>query len=112
MTASTSTPTARTRKAPLALALFLTNKDSSQIYTDKAGHVPIRTDVKSADAFVAAFAEASATGFPRPQSNEFANYWTPFGDMFTKVIEGVQSPNEAVKEACAAMNTANNKVEL
>jgi hypothetical protein len=29
--------------------------------------------------------------------------------MFTKVIEGVSTPAEAVPEACAAMNAANNK---
>ena len=102
-------PNSKNKEGALALALFLTNKDSSQIYTDMAGHVPIRTDVKSADPLVATFAQASAAGFPRPQSKEFANYWTPFGDMFTKVIEGVQKPKEAVDAACKAMNTANKK---
>jgi arabinogalactan oligomer/maltooligosaccharide transport system substrate-binding protein len=89
------------------LALFLTNAESSQIYTDKAGHVPVRSDVVSADPLIAAFAEASATGFPRPQSLAFANYWGPFGDMFTKVLEGAITPAEGVAEACAAMNAAN-----
>lgn len=93
----------------VALALFLSGKDSAQIYTDKAGHVPIRSDVKAADPLVAAFAEASASGFPRPQSPEFANFWTPFGDAWTKVVEGASTPADAVKAACAAMNKANNK---
>ncbi len=91
------------------LALFLTNKESSQIYTDEAGHVPVRSDVKASDPLVAAFAEASAKGFPRPQTTQFANYWTPFGDMFTKAIEGISKPADAVKDACTAMNTANKK---
>ncbi|RPI32441.1 MAG: extracellular solute-binding protein [Chloroflexota bacterium] len=91
------------------LALFLTNKESSQVYTDSAGHVPIRSDVAAADPLVAAFAEASATGFPRPQSVEFAGFWGPFGDAWTKVTEGALSPEEGVTEACTAMNTANGK---
>ena len=93
----------------VALALFLVNKESSQIYTNQAGHVPIRSDVEPADDLNAGFAEASASGYPRPQSVEFANFWTPFGDMFTKVLEGVSTPEEGVNEACAAMNAANGK---
>jgi arabinogalactan oligomer/maltooligosaccharide transport system substrate-binding protein len=102
-------PNSKNQDGALALALFLTNQASSQTYTDSAGHVPIRTDVKAADPLVAAFAEASAGGFPRPQSPEFANYWAPFGDMFTKVLEGAVTPEQGVADACAAMNAANGK---
>ena len=102
-------PNSQNAQAAVDLALFLTGKDSAQIYTDKAGHVPIRTDVKAADPLVAAFAEASAGGIPRPQSKEFANYWTPFGDMFTKVLEGASTPEQGIKDACAAMNSASGK---
>jgi arabinogalactan oligomer/maltooligosaccharide transport system substrate-binding protein len=102
-------PNSRNVDGALALALFLTNKDSSQIYTDKAGHVPIRSDVKPADPLIAAFAEASASGYPRPQAAEFGNFWTPFSDMWTKVVAGAVSPAEGIKEACAAMNEANGK---
>ena len=91
------------------LALFLTNAESSAIFTIVAGHVPIRADVAASDPNVAGFALASSTGFPRPQSAEFGNYWGPFGDMVTKVIEGQAKPADAVKDACAAMNKANNK---
>ncbi len=102
-------PNSQNVQSAVDLALFLTNQESSQIYTDKAGHVPIRSDVSAADPLVAAFAEASAQGFPRPQSAEFGQYWGPFGTLFTEVIEGVSSPAEGVFTACAAMNTANNK---
>jgi arabinogalactan oligomer / maltooligosaccharide transport system substrate-binding protein len=102
-------PNSKNIPATVELALFLTNAESSAIYTKDAGHVPIRSDVKADDPNVAGFALASATGFPRPQSAEFGNYWGPFGDMVTKVIEGQSKPADAVKEACAAMNTANNK---
>lgn len=102
-------PNSKNVDGALALALFLTNQASSQIYTDKAGHVPIRSDVTSADPLIAAFAQASATGYPRPQSLEFANFWGPFGDMFTKVLEGAVTPADGVAEACKAMNTASGK---
>ena len=102
-------PNSQNAEAAVELALFLTNKESAQIYTDQAGHVPIRTDVKAADPLVGGFAEASSTGLPRPQSAEFGNYWGPFGDMFTKVLEGVSTPEEGVNEACANMNIANGK---
>lgn len=102
-------PNSKNVDGALALALFLTNQASSATYTANAGHVAIRSDVTASDPLLASFAEASATGFPRPQSKEFANYWTPFGDMFTKVIEGAVAPDQGVKDACAAMNTANGK---
>ena len=102
-------PNSQNPQAAVDLALFLTGKDSAQIYTDKAGHVPIRSDVKAADPLVGAFAEASASGFPRPQSEEFGQFWTPFGDAWTKVVEGASTPADAVKAACAAMNAATGK---
>jgi arabinogalactan oligomer/maltooligosaccharide transport system substrate-binding protein len=102
-------PNSKNVDGALALALFLTNKESSEIYTAEAGHVPIRSDVVSSDPLLTAFAQASAEGYPRPQSAEFANFWTPFGDMWVKTVEGAQKPADAVKAACAAMNTANKK---
>ncbi|MEK7310876.1 MAG: extracellular solute-binding protein, partial [Chloroflexota bacterium] len=102
-------PNSKNVDAAIELALFLTGAESSQIYTNEAGHVPIRSDVTASDPLLAGFAEASATGFPRPQSKEFGNFWGPFGDAWTKAVEGALTPEEAVKEACAAMNTANGK---
>jgi arabinogalactan oligomer/maltooligosaccharide transport system substrate-binding protein len=102
-------PNTQNMEGALALALFLSSGDSAQTYTDSAGHVPIRDSVSSSDPLVATFAQASASGFPRPQTAEFANYWTPFGDMFTKVLSGDAVSADAVAEACTAMNTANGK---
>jgi arabinogalactan oligomer/maltooligosaccharide transport system substrate-binding protein len=65
--------------------------------------------VTAKDPLVKAFADAAAAGFPRPQSPEFGNYWGPFGDAVTKVMEGQAKPADAVAEACAAMNKANGK---
>jgi arabinogalactan oligomer / maltooligosaccharide transport system substrate-binding protein len=93
----------------VALAMFLTSQESMQIYVDQAGHVPARTDIEIADANVAGFAEASATGFPRPQVPELDNFWGPFGDAITKVLDGGAAPADAIAEACTTMNTANGK---
>lgn len=93
----------------VALALNLVSPDSMQSYVDMAGHIPADSTIEIADAVTKGFADAAATGFPRPQSAEFDNYWTPFGDMVTKVLEGKAEPKAAVTEACAAMNKANNK---
>jgi maltose-binding protein MalE len=87
----------------------MTSQPASQIYTDEAGHVPVRDDVSSSSELVNAFAAASASGFPRPQSSEFGSFWGPFGDMFTKVIEGESTSADGVAEACTAMNEANGK---
>ena len=93
----------------IALALALTNADSQKVYADVAGDVPVRTDVTVSDPLVKAFSDASATGFARPQSVEFGNYWTPFGDAVTKIIEGKATPQAGIADACKAMNTANKK---
>lgn len=93
----------------VALAMALTSAESMQVYVDEAGHVPARTDIEIADPLVAGFAEASATGFPRPQVPELSNFWTPFGDSITKVLDGGADPAATIAEACGLMNTANGK---
>jgi len=76
-------PNSENKEGAVALGLYLSSGERAQMYTDQAGHVPIREDVTSDDELVAAFAEAAAQGYPRPQSAEFGNYWGPFGDAFT-----------------------------
>lgn len=93
----------------VALAMFLTSKESMQVYVDEAGHVPARTDITIADTAVKGFADASATGFPRPQVPELDNFWGNFGDQINLVLDGGANPTEAIAAACAGMNTANGK---
>lgn len=97
------------QKLATQVALYIFGQKGAQIYTDVAGSPMVRTDVNSADPLVKAFADAAAAGFPRPQSKEFGNWWGPFGDAVTKVMEGQSAPADAVKEACAAMNKASGK---
>lgn len=91
------------------IALFLFGPEGAQIYTDVSLSPMVAKGVKAADPLVQAFADAAAEGFPRPQSKEFGNWWGPFGDAVTKVMEGQLDPTAAVAEACAAMNKASGK---
>jgi arabinogalactan oligomer/maltooligosaccharide transport system substrate-binding protein len=100
---------AKNADGAIALALAITDAVGQKAYADVAGDVPVRTDVTVSDPLVKSFADASATGFARPQSAEFANYWGPFGDAVTKIIEGKSTPAAGIAEACKAMNTANKK---
>jgi len=102
-------PNTNNAKAAVDLALYIFSADGLKTYADVAGDPPARTDVTAADPLVKAFADAAAAGFPRPQSAEFGNWWTPFGDMLTKVVEGKATPADGVKQACADMNKANKK---
>ena len=96
-------------QAAVDLALFMTSQASEQIYVDQAGHIPVRDDITISNPLIQAFVDASQTGYFRPQSPEFSNFWAPFGDMWTQILEAGVAPEEAVTTACTAMNTANGK---
>ncbi|MBI5877790.1 MAG: extracellular solute-binding protein [Chloroflexi bacterium] len=93
----------------VALALYLASKDAQTVYANVAGDPAARTDVTPSNANVKAFADAANAGFARPQTAEFGNFWTPFGDAATKIFEGKSTPADAIKSACDAMNKANKK---
>jgi arabinogalactan oligomer/maltooligosaccharide transport system substrate-binding protein len=102
-------PNSQNTDAAIGLAQYIFGAKGLAVYADTAGDPPARTDVTVADPLVKAFSDAAGAGTPRPQSLEFGNWWGPFGDMVTKVIEGKSTPADGVKAACAAMNKANNK---
>jgi arabinogalactan oligomer/maltooligosaccharide transport system substrate-binding protein len=104
-------PNASPEQQALAVdvALYIFGPEGAQIYADVAGSPMVTEGVTASDPLVTAFAEAAAAGFPRPQTVEFGNWWGPFGDAVTKVMEGQSKPVDAVKEACAAMNKASGK---
>ncbi len=102
-------PNSPNKEAAVSLGLYIFNAAGLKVYADVAGDPPARTDVSATDPLVKAFAEAAAAGFPRPQSKEFGNWWGPFGDMLTAVMEGKTAPTAAVATACQTMNKANNK---
>jgi arabinogalactan oligomer/maltooligosaccharide transport system substrate-binding protein len=102
-------PNGTNKESAVNLALFLTTQAAEQIYVDVAGHSPARTDVTIGDPLIAGFAESASNGYPRPQGTWFDNYWGPFGDQFTKIIEGTVEPAAGIEQACADMNAANGK---
>jgi len=102
-------PNSKNAAAVVDFALYAFGKDGLTLYENNAGDPAARTDVSSTDPLVKAFADIAAGGDPRPQSAEFGNYWGPFGDMITAALAGKATPQDAVKTACAAMNTANKK---
>ena len=91
------------------VGLYLFGKKGAGFWANGAGDPMVANGVSVNDPLVKAYADAAATGFPRPQSKEFGNWWGPFGDAVTKVVEGKSAPADAVKEACAAMNKASGK---
>ena len=102
-------PNSTNQQAAIDFALFAFGPEGSKIYADVAGAPMGRTDIEISDPMIADFADIANAGFPRPQSKEFGAWWGAFDDATTKVLEGAAEPEAAVAEACAAMNTANNK---
>ncbi len=97
------------QKLAVAAGLYLFGKDGAGNWANTAGDPMVANGVTISDPLVKDFVDAAAAGFPRPQSKEFGNWWGPFGDAVTKVMEGKSAPADAVKEACAAMNKASGK---
>jgi arabinogalactan oligomer / maltooligosaccharide transport system substrate-binding protein len=93
-------------KLAVDVALALTSPESMQVFVDDAGHVPANPSVQITDPITQGFADAAAAGLPRPQNAEFGNWWAPFGDALTKVIDADADPAVAVTDACNLMNEA------
>ncbi|MCL4561352.1 MAG: extracellular solute-binding protein [Chloroflexi bacterium] len=102
-------PNSKNQAAAVDLALYLFGQKGLTEYENVAGDPAARTDVTPTDPLVKTFADIAAGGYPRPQSAEFGNYWSPFTDAITSALAAKASPADAVKTACATMNTANKK---
>jgi arabinogalactan oligomer/maltooligosaccharide transport system substrate-binding protein len=87
-------------------ALALTSPESMQTFVDDAGHVPANPAVTITDPITQGFSDAAAAGLPRPQNEQFNNWWGPFGDALNKVIDTGADPATAVADACALMDEA------
>ena len=102
---------ANTKNAAQAMnfALYMTSPVIEQLFVDQAGHIPANKTIKVTDPVVLGFGQQMLTGFARPQNKEFDNFWTPFGDALTKVLEKGEASATALGDACSAMDKANNK---
>ena len=90
-------------------ALRMTNQEAQQVFVDKAGHIPANANITISDPITQGFADAVATGFPRPQVAELDNFWGNFGNAQQQVLETGADATEAIATACSEMNTANGK---
>lgn len=90
-------------------ALNMVSTHWEQVFVDFAGHIPAAPGVTIKDPIVQGFADAAATGLPRPQNKELNNYWGNFGDALNAVLDKGTDPTAAIATACTTMNTANGK---
>ncbi len=100
-------PNSQNIESAVNLALYITNQEGQQIFVDVAGHSPSNTKVTISNPVTKAFYDAAFAGVPRPQASWFDNYWGPFGDVITKVLEGTVKPADGVTQACKDMDAAN-----
>ena len=99
---------AATPELAVAFALEMVKTENEQVFVDTAGHIPAETTIEIADPITQKFAEAVATGFPRPQVPQLDNFWSNFDNALNLVIQTGEDPAKAATDACAAMNKANN----
>jgi len=90
-------------------ALEMVKPENEQVFVDTAGHIPADKTIQITDPITQKFAEAVATGFPRPQVPELDNFWGNFDNALNLVIQKNTDATKAATDACAAMNTANKK---
>jgi ABC-type glycerol-3-phosphate transport system substrate-binding protein len=103
--------TASTPDVDLAarFAMAMTDAEAQRTWSDVGAHVPADTTVEITDELVQVFADAAENSVPRPQNEELNNFWGNFGDAQAKITEQDADPTQAVADACAAMNEANQK---
>ncbi len=88
-------------------ALAMSDVEAEQVFVDEAGHIPANTANTITDPITQGFADAVATGYPRPQVKALDNFWANFGNALQLTLESNEDATKAVADACAAMNTAN-----
>jgi arabinogalactan oligomer/maltooligosaccharide transport system substrate-binding protein len=99
-----------TSKSPdlaVAFALEMVKPENEQIFVDLAGHIPADKTISISDPITKKFAEAVASGFPRPQVQQLDNFWANFDNALNLVIQKKEDSKKAATDACAKMNTAN-----
>lgn len=91
----------------IAVAKELVSESAQRTYVDIAGHVPANKNVTVLDPLVKGFTDAILLGDARPQIEQFGNYWSPFGDAWTKAVPNDGSaggdPTALVAEACTTL---------
>jgi arabinogalactan oligomer/maltooligosaccharide transport system substrate-binding protein len=88
------------------VALALTSAEAMQVFVDDAGHVPANPTVSITDEITQGFADAAEAGLPRPQNEQFNNWWGPFGNALNEVMDTGADSATAVGNACTLMDEA------
>jgi arabinogalactan oligomer/maltooligosaccharide transport system substrate-binding protein len=87
-------------------ALALTSPEAMQIFVDDAGHVAANPAVEITDPITQGFADAAEAGLPRPQNEQFNNWWTPFQNAMNEILDTGADPATAIGNACTLMDEA------
>ena len=93
----------------IGFATYMTSPKVEQIFVDSAGHIPANKNVQVNDAFSKQFAQAVATGYPRPQNPELSAYWDNMNNAVNKLVDAGGDPKSLVADFAKAVNTANKK---
>jgi arabinogalactan oligomer/maltooligosaccharide transport system substrate-binding protein len=97
-------PNSQLKDVAVEVALSFTSQTSQTIMMEKAGHVPIRTELTITDSLINGLLEAFQTGYIRPQVAQMNNYWSNFcstNDIFeldAPIEDWVTQANENANE--------------
>ena len=96
--------------AAMDFLAYFTGADVQKTFLEEASWIPANASVDtSSNPVVGGFLLQVAYSDPFPVVSELGSTWEPMGNAMTKIMEGVASPAEALKEAAALANTANGK---
>jgi ABC-type glycerol-3-phosphate transport system substrate-binding protein len=101
-------PKSQNTKSAIDLALALSTAEAQTAYLAEYW-VPTRSDVQVKDPALKGFVAGAQDGYLIPQAAWFANWEPPFQDMINQVLNNQFEIPDAVRLACKAMNTLNNK---
>jgi arabinogalactan oligomer/maltooligosaccharide transport system substrate-binding protein len=96
--------------AALQFLEYFTSTDVQAKFLNEANWIPANSSVDtSTNPVVGGFLEQVPNSDPFPVIPELGATWDPMGNAITQIIEGVQSPEEALGESAQLINTTNNK---
>ncbi len=100
---------AQTAAAMQFLAYF-TSPEVQKQFLDKANWIPANASVDTAsNPVVGGFLTQVPNSDPFPVVSELGATWDPMANAITQILEGVKTPEEALKEAADLINTTNKK---
>jgi maltose-binding protein MalE len=104
-------PTASPHQQQLALRLarHLTDVESGAVLASVARRVPAQITAQIDDPLLLGFLEQAQAAIPEPHRPEMAEVWGYAGDMMLKALGGTMTPEDAVIQAAALINEANDK---